>query len=217
MLLGIEHQITFKYDDFISESWMELRMEPKHSMDQSVGSFFLAIGPPAKVFRYQDWMGNTVHHFSVADFHEEVKVLAKSVVETHPRVVPLEELRCHPVPRSEAGPLLEWLRFGGPIVRSAALTELASKVKAPDGSIGHLVAEISDIVRGALTYMPGVTTYSSTTEDALRLGRGVCQDFAQVMIGLLRLLGVPARYVSGYLHVVREGHEISESHAWLEV
>jgi len=66
-------------------------------------------------------------------------------------------------------------------------------------------------------YRKNVTTYDSTTEDFLKIGAGVCQDFAHLMLGLLRLRQIPCRYVSGYLHVERKKREPSQSHAWVEL
>src|SRR5207245_2600921 len=71
-------------------------------------------------------------------------------------------------------------------------------------------------LRGRFEYQKDVTRYDSTTEDFLKLGQGVCQDFAHLMLGWLRLSGIPCRYVSGYLHVDRRKREPSQSHAWVE-
>ncbi|HEY3066086.1 MAG TPA: transglutaminase family protein, partial [Methylomirabilota bacterium] len=66
-------------------------------------------------------------------------------------------------------------------------------------------------------YRKNVTRYDSTTEEFLELRAGVCQDFTHLMLGLLRLRGIPCRYVSGYLHIERKARESSQSHAWVEV
>src|SRR5580692_2426306 len=82
MLLKISHKTDLRYSDMISESIMELRMVPRQEQDQHRLSFDLAIGPPTSVSSYFDWLGNTVHTFSVNGFHKEIRIVATSVVET---------------------------------------------------------------------------------------------------------------------------------------
>jgi transglutaminase-like putative cysteine protease len=78
------------------------------------------------------------------------------------------------------------------------------------------VAALGRYLAKRFEYQKDVTKVDSTTEDFLKIGAGVCQDFAHLMLGLLRLSGVPCRYVSGYVHVERKRREPSQSHAWIE-
>jgi transglutaminase-like putative cysteine protease len=78
------------------------------------------------------------------------------------------------------------------------------------------IAQLGDGLHNRLTYQQNVTDYASTTEDVLKTGAGVCQDFAHIALALLRLRGVPCRYVSGYLHVDQQSETPSQSHAWIE-
>src|SRR5437016_5382794 len=82
MLLNITHQTDLTYSDPISESVMELRMAPRQEQDQHRLSFSLAIGPPTSVTSYFDWLGNTVHTFTIGPFHRQIRIVATSVVET---------------------------------------------------------------------------------------------------------------------------------------
>src|SRR6476661_4935064 len=84
MLLKLTHQTDLSYSDLISESVMELRMAPRQEQDQLRLSFSLAIGPATQVSSYFDWLGNTVHAFTINAFHREIKISATSVVETDP-------------------------------------------------------------------------------------------------------------------------------------
>ena len=70
MLLRVEHRFAFSYDSYISESFLELRVQPKPTPAQTVTSFTLAVGPPTRVFRYRDWNDNLAHHFTVTKFHD---------------------------------------------------------------------------------------------------------------------------------------------------
>ena len=82
MLLSVEHKFAFEYDGYISESFLELRVQPKTTPQQTVLSFGLAVGPPTRVFRYVDWNDNVTHHFTITKFHDRIAVAAQSVVET---------------------------------------------------------------------------------------------------------------------------------------
>ena len=99
-----------------------------------------------------------------------------------------------------------------------ALAELASEVER-DGNAHATAVELMQAVRGAMTYERGTTNVHTRADEALADGRGVCQDFAHVMIGLCRVRGVPARYVSGYLYDAKANGNGDDgaSHAWIDV
>ncbi|TMQ23944.1 MAG: transglutaminase family protein [Candidatus Rokuibacteriota bacterium] len=217
MLLDVEHRFAFEYDAYISESFMELRLQPKTTSDQTVSSFVLAVGPPTRVHRYVDWQDNVTHHFTITRFHDRIEVSSRSLVDTHPTVPPIASLADGVPPRDLPYPLLDFLTFDGPVPLTPAL-RAAHKVAAPprDTPLGPLVQALGHHLASRFEYQRDVTKYDSTTEDFLRIGAGVCQDFAHLMLGLLRLSQVPCRYVSGYLHVERKGREPSQSHAWIE-
>ncbi|HEU4367380.1 MAG TPA: transglutaminase family protein [Methylomirabilota bacterium] len=218
MLLDIEHRFAFGYDAYISESFMELRVQPKSTADQTVSSFVLAVGPPTRVHRYLDWNDNVTHHFTITRFHDRIEVSSRSLVSTHPVAPPIDEL-ADPVPAHELPyPLLDFLAFGGPVQLSPALRAAHKAAAPPRGApLGEQVLALGRHLAARFEYQKDVTKYDSTTEHFLKLGAGVCQDFAHLMLGLLRLSGIPCRYVSGYLHVERKRRESSQSHAWIEV
>ncbi|MDI9637418.1 transglutaminase family protein [Geitlerinema splendidum] len=217
MYLDIEHEIRFSYDDYISESWVELRMEPLSNSRQTVNSYYLAVGPRTKVFRYLDWAGNAVRHFSIAEFHKEIQVKTRSVVETQPPKIFAALVNESISPTAMLGPYLDYLEFDGPITKSRALLDFVSGIKLQKKvTLGEQVEQIGKFVHDKIKYVPNVTSYDSDIEHALKQGAGVCQDMAQIMIGALRLAGIPARYVNGYLHVANKKSETSESHAWVE-
>lgn len=217
MFIDVEHHMRFSYDDFVHQSWMELRVEPRSSSTQAVHSFYLAVGPPAGVARYLDWNGNVVHHFGVPDFHDRIEVVARSLVDVHPDAIELSALG--EPPGGGVGPLFDFASFGGPVERSTALEGLERELpERADAPIGRQIAAIGATLRERFRYETGVTDSRSTSEHILEQGSGVCQDFAHLMLGLLRLRAIPCRYVSGYLHVdPRRDGEPSQSHAWVEV
>jgi transglutaminase-like putative cysteine protease len=216
MLLDIEHRFAFEYDAYISESFMELRVQPKTTGDQTVSSFVLAVGPPTRVQRYLDWNDNVTHHFTITRFHDRIEVSSRSLVSTHPAAPPIPAI-ADPVPPAElAYNLLDFLAFGGPVQATPAL-RAAHRAAAPRrAALGEHVVALGQYLASRFEYQKDVTKYDSTTEDFLKIGAGVCQDFAHLALGLLRLSGIPCRYVSGYLHVERKRREPSQSHAWIE-
>jgi transglutaminase-like putative cysteine protease len=217
MLLDVEHRFAFGYDAYISESFLELRVQPKTTGEQTVSSFVLAVGPPTRVHRYVDWNDNVTHHFTITRFHDRIEVASRSLVSTHPAARRLTELTdAFPTADLPYG-LLDFLAFGGPVQLTPAL-RAAHRAAAPPRSatLGEHVLGLGRYLASRFEYQKDVTKYDSTTEHFLELEAGVCQDFAHLMLGLLRLSGIPCRYVSGYLHVERERREASQSHAWIE-
>jgi transglutaminase-like putative cysteine protease len=217
MLLDIEHRLSFDYDAYISESFMELRVHPKTTSEQTVNSFVLSVGPPTRVQRYLDWNGNVTHHFTITRFHERIEVASRSVVSTHPAAPPLPSIADAVAAGDLPYPLLDFVSFGGPVQLTPAL-RAAHKAAAPPraATLGEHVQALSRHLASRFEYQKDVTKYDSTTEDFLRIGAGVCQDFTHLMLGLLRLSQIPCRYVSGYLHIERKRREASQSHAWIE-
>src|SRR4051794_25740020 len=142
MLLKVTHQTDLSYSDLISESVMELRMAPRQEQEQHRLSFTLAIGPATSALSYFDWLGNTVHSFTVNGFHKQIRIVATSVVETETTDrAKLEEL-------PDTWPLsaqdydytcYDYLQYGGPVVDSPALKNLADAVRpAPGTPMIHL-------------------------------------------------------------------------------
>ncbi|MDP7069724.1 MAG: transglutaminase family protein [Phycisphaerales bacterium] len=217
MLLGIEHHLRFQYSAFVRESHMEVRVEPRTLPGQAVHDFDLAIGPHAQPSRHEDWMGNALHWFSITDYHDRVEVACRTLVETSPPDrdpqtldVPIRGL---PLERGT----WDYLQFGGPVIRSERLQLLGDELQLPDcKTVGSVVGRLAAGLKDRVAYRPLVTHAHSTSEDALKAAAGVCQDFAHIALGLLRLKGIPCRYVNGYLHVDNGGSP-SESHAWIEV
>jgi transglutaminase-like putative cysteine protease len=215
MLLDVEHRFAFGYDTYISESFMELRLQPKATADQTVSSFVLSVGPPTRVHRYLDWNDNVTHHFTITRFHDRIEVAGRSLVTTHPAAPVIADLADPvPLPDPHYG-LLDFLAFGGPVPLTPALRAAHKDATRPRTTrLGEHVLALGHYLASRFEYQKNVTKYDSTTEHFLKLGAGVCQDYAHLMLGLLRLSGIPCRYVSGYLHVDRA--EPAQSHAWIE-
>ncbi len=215
MPIEIDHTLSFRYDGFVRESRMELRAEPLTNEHQTVHSFVLAVGPSARVQRYRDWNGNWVHHFGISDYHDHIELRARSLVATRAPQVAWDAID-EPAPEPGAlGPLLDFVRFDGPVHRSSLLESFAAGVpRGASAGLADQVAAVGAHVRERFDYEVAATDWRSSTEDFLARGAGVCQDFAHLMLALLRLRGIPCRYVGGYLH--EEGRASSQGHAWIE-
>ena len=221
MLLKITHQTDLTYSDLISESVMELRMAPRQEQDQHRLSFTLAVGPPTSAFSYFDWLGNMVHAFTVNSFHNQIRIVATSVVETdRARVQPERFADRWPVPPDAYDyAVWDYLQFGGPIVDVPKLRELASVLRPEEGmALGELALRMLHLVDEHFVYKKGVTTAASPITDILEHDSGVCQDFTHLMVALARALRIPARYVSGMIHPDAQKYRgFTQTHAWCEL
>ena len=221
MLLKITHETDLRYDVPINETVMELRMAPRQEQDQHRLSFRLAIGPATPVTGYFDWLGNLVHAFTIKAHHERIRIVATSVVECHRLVEDAAMLPdTWPI---DAGALdyavSDFLRFDGPIPDAPALRELAASLHPKQGMpLGDLGLKMVRLINEQFAYEKGITNVTTSITEVLLHRRGVCQDFAHLMVGLGRALGIPARYVSGFIHPLGEKYKgYTQTHGWCEL
>jgi transglutaminase-like putative cysteine protease len=222
---SIRHLTRFRYKEPVSESIMETRMHPRSDHSQHCLSFSLSVSPRCRVFSYRDQYGNNVQHFDIPGEHDQLVIVAESLVEQQIQMdVPaflspdawsaLDAM----VADGDYGEMLLPSTFAQP---TPALLELARKlsvVRRDDPLM--VVHELNKSIYEYFEYVPRSTRVDSPIDEAIASHQGVCQDFAHTMIALLRHIGIPARYVSGYLYRGREDHDRStpdSSHAWVEV
>ncbi|HEX4335020.1 MAG TPA: transglutaminase family protein [Polyangiaceae bacterium] len=215
MLYEIQHRTELNYSTPISESVMEVRLTPRSDPNQTLRRFHIVVGPDSRVSNHTDWQGNTVHQFSVVSFHDRVVIQSNSTVATHPQRLDLAAVADPMRAAKTSHRLLDFLSFGGPVQRDPRIVALAERIKLHDCVRAvDAVLRVQEAVRDALTYQKGVTNSLTTVAEALDQGAGVCQDFTHIALAMLRLIGVPCRYVSGYLH--RSDLPEVETHAWGE-
>jgi transglutaminase-like putative cysteine protease len=208
--LRVSHQTRFNYSDEIADTAMELRLRPRDGAGQRCLSYDLRIFPPGPVRSYVDSFGNTVETYNQRRAHREIVIEARSLVETSERAGVI-------VDQPTKGERYQMLRLGGPVEDLPEVRSMTGEL-APGGEVSpsaELLADLARLVHDRFVYEPNVTTVDSTVGDLLRLGRGVCQDFAHVWLAMCRVLGVPARYVSGYIWP-GELRGSQASHAWGE-
>ncbi|MYL04144.1 MAG: transglutaminase family protein [Acidimicrobiaceae bacterium] len=227
MRLGIAYRMHFRYSEPVTESQNEVRVRPLHDEHQQVLSYRLTSRPELQVLPLSDYWGTTVEHLGIRTPHTELELLAEATVETEPRPAPDEAVAAamltHPdfqIAHLEflaPSQHVQWA--GGDAVERRAASAVAGE-SAVQGMVRAVVAE----VRGALAYRQGVTDIGVTLTEVLEGGAGVCQDFAHLATGMLRSVGIPARYVSGYLFAADETALDAEdsdvvsvqTHAWIE-
>jgi transglutaminase-like putative cysteine protease len=229
VLLEVRHVTQYHYAEFVRESVMELWMQPQKSATQRLLSFELETEPAAQLFSYPDSFGNAVYHFDVPHAHDRLEIVARSAVDTtEPDALP-EALDPGEWDRLKSdfiqGECFDFLRPHGYARSTEALEAFAAQRGLDDlRRLDPLTAvrRLNEAIYQAFDYEPGVTEADSPIDLALSQGRGVCQDFAHIMIAICRDWGLPARYVSGYLFTQRAAgqHERSDpdaTHAWVEV
>ena len=225
------HVTEFHYDGRVSESYNEVRLRPVDDERQSCLSFRLTTSPGSHITGYRDAFGNWVHQFNILREHQHLRVEAESVVLAHERLpngatsLSLSEFDAQRTSLWE-----EYFDFIASTGYVPHLPELGELVEAAECGSGGTVAGFAqaacDLIKERFRYVKGATHVHSSIADSLRAGAGVCQDFAHLLLGVARMRGLPARYVSGYL-VPRRAAEpdvsLEEvvggqaSHAWTEV
>jgi transglutaminase-like putative cysteine protease len=206
MRLKVQHTTAFIYDAPIVEATTELRLRPLDTGGQRCISFRLETEPRGvRVHEFADHLGNAVGHFDVLEPHDRLTVTATSEVltATYDDRGPLSPLELHDYLAET-----EYAHLEAPLPAAPRTTGATAAERA---------TELMREVAAALVYEKGATSVQTSAPEVLALGRGVCQDFAHVLIAACRLDGVPARYVSGYLHADSFSSEHGASHAWVDI
>jgi transglutaminase-like putative cysteine protease len=230
MIYSVTHTTTFRYQPAIRESVMEVRLQPRTDALQHVLTFQLDVSPAANIMQYRDFMGNTVHHFDIAGSHSQVKVTAQSSVEVQSAPPPLsadagdwadlDRMIADPSAKEDHWEMLLPSQFAKPSDRLEALAKdlRCERRETPL----QLLTELNQAIYDSFAYVPNSTKVDSPIDDAIQSRQGVCQDFAHIMIALVRPLRIPSRYVSGYMFHRDEADEKTDrslegaSHAWIE-
>ncbi len=215
MLYSIAHRTSLDYSKPISESVMEVRAMPRTDERQVLRQFDISVSPKAKASYHSDWLGNTVHQFSLLGVHEQVVITSRCTVETRAADHRLEELLAPLDGLTRDHRSWDFLQHHGPVMDDPALPALSGRLGLDQvRRVGQAIDIVLQRTRDIITYRRGVTDSNSTVCDVLKAGAGVCQDFAHLSLALLRRVGVPCRYVSGYLN--KDGAPEIETHAWVE-
>jgi transglutaminase-like putative cysteine protease len=206
MRIRIRHTTSYAYDRPVDYAAQLLRLTPGEHGSQRIRSWRVTAEGKA-LARTDDGYGNVMHLFTVARPHQGATIVAEGEVETADTQGVLRD-------SIERLPPRYWVRTTAPTAPDDALRSLAHEIETFTDPIVRL-HRLMETVRARVDYVVGATTVMTTAAEALAKGSGVCQDHAHVFIAVARLLGLPARYVSGYLW--QGGSETaSASHAWAE-
>lgn len=221
-LLLVSHTTRLRYASPVVEAHSEVRKTPVDTGLQRVVTHKLDVDPAAKLRSYIDYFGSHVHHFNLLEPHDELSIRSEAVVETTDAVC------CGPQPFDDPRPwsqrLAEYLDWSPAVPHLDEYAEIEHAVSLDlerDAFLWSLEA-LGATFQSRFRYDPNTTDVHSSPKVLFEAGGGVCQDLAHAMIGVLRLAGVPSRYVSGYVYcpqgddggeVVRGSHA---SHAWVQ-
>ena len=232
MRFHVRHVTTYVYEEPVSVCHNEVRLVPRDTETQRIDGASLRIDPAPQALRLElDYFGNPTSGFTVEEPHVRMTLEAESDVEIAPRELPdpadtapwegvRDAVRCD---LSDSGLSAHGMVFESPHVRLfRELAQLAEPSFTRGRPILEACLDLIGRIHREFEYRPGTTTVATALPELLAAREGVCQDFAHLGIGCLRALGIPARYVSGYLHTRpppgtprRVGADAS--HAWLSV
>ncbi|TMC22920.1 MAG: transglutaminase family protein [Chloroflexi bacterium] len=224
MYYTVQHVTKFRYSMPITESVMEVRIQPRSDSYQRCLDFRLSTSSRSQIVSYRDDIGNRVHHFDIPNRHSHLTITAEAMVEvTQPPELPaalspddwgrLDAMNAH----DEYWDMLHASHF---IQSSELLCDLMREldVQRRDDPL-TVLRGLNAAIYKHFEYVKKNTRVDSPIDDALRIRKGVCQDFAHIMIALARELHIPCRYVSGYLFQEANRRDRSGSgatHAWVE-
>jgi transglutaminase-like putative cysteine protease len=213
----IIHRTEYQYAASVRDSFNEVRLQPFSDEWQSVESFLLKVLPAARLRHHRDFYSNVVHHFEITEPHNSLLIESQLRVAMKSR--PSLDEKETPWPLARIGEAARESRVFD-FLQESRFVELSPEVwrSAVDATLmvtdtWQATRALMNFVYTQFKYEPSSTTVHTHMRDVLRDKRGVCQDFAHVMIGLCRVLKIPALYVSGYLAT----ETASATHAWVEV
>ncbi|MDT5192487.1 MAG: hypothetical protein QOG79_895 [Mycobacterium sp.] len=218
--LRVVHSTGYAYKSPVTASYNEARLTPRSDSRQNVILNRVETVPATRSYRYVDYWGTAVTAFDLHAPHTELEVTASSVVETDKEELPTEKVSWEDL-QSEAvvdrfDDMLSPTEYAPASSRIQAVGRRIAKYNDPEDA----VIAAARWAHSELEYVPGTTGVHSSGLDAHREGKGVCQDFAHLSLILLRSMGIPSRYVSGYLHPNKKakvGDTIDgQSHAWIQ-
>lgn len=221
MRLRVFHRTTYIYRSPVSDSFNELRLRPATEDKHRLEFFLLTVNPPVQLRHFRDNWYNYVHYFDIPEAHASLIIDAQSIVNT-------SNPYADGIP---AGVTLRTLKSGlddmlAPFIGDSRYVEVSPEawrlgIDIRDGreDVFETAEAVMHHIYREWTYAPSATTAATHMNEVMQTRRGVCQDFAHVMIGICRSIGIPTRYVSGYLYNGPQANlrGFEASHAWCEV
>lgn len=217
----IQHITRYTYEGMVRDSANQIILFPLADVYQEVLKHDLVITGHPVVDTYVDYYGNEVGSFTYAEPHNQLMISSKVVVNTHQRPLPVDDI--FPAHQWDT---LSQLQYNVPYIDFlkqeyfeglSELREIVQKERDPNATPFQIALNFCQYVYKNFTYIKGVTTVETTLDEIWKLKAGVCQDFAHMLTEMLRLVNIPARYVSGYICPNRNGMRgEGATHAWAE-
>ena len=216
----IHHITKYEYERPVSESINEIRIYPFQCPEQEVLQHDLLVTNQPDIQVFNDYWGNKTGQFSLIEAHRQLTIESKLIVRTtlpaqlrvnfHSNFAQLAE---------ETALSLQLMELARPetIEKQDIMNHICGQVFNPDKAVAHVVEHSSEFIFKNFKYTKGITTIETTVDEILEQQQGVCQDFAHVLLQILRTLGIPCRYVSGYICPNKNGMRgEGATHAWVE-
>jgi transglutaminase-like putative cysteine protease len=218
--MRVVHATGYAYKSPVTASYNEARLTPRSDSRQNVILNRVETIPATRSYRYVDYWGTAVTAFDLRAPHTELEVTASSVVETEKPESPAEDVSWKELASEAVRDRFDEVLGPTHYTPASRRIERVGKRIAKENDPQEAVIAAARWAHSELKYVPGTTGVHSSGLDALREGKGVCQDFAHLTLVLLRGMGIPSRYVSGYLHPKRHavvGDTVDgQSHAWIQ-
>jgi transglutaminase-like putative cysteine protease len=224
MKLQVFHRTHYIYASPVRDSFNEARLQPSNTDGQVCHNFLLKVLPATRLSHYVDFQLNWVHLFDLTEPHQTLTIEATSIVSTAAgRLMVADQLSTPLAQMDQACGQLErchdFLQSSRFVEPSAEAWRLGLDLSAGLTDAWQVAQAVMHHIYQNFAYVPAATHVHTHMRDVLRLKRGVCQDFAHVMLGVCRSLKIPCRYVSGYLYngPADQLRGAQASHAWVEV
>ena len=208
MRLAVRHETRYDYDTALAYSAQRLYLTPPGFASQKVVSWAITAPGMDHALTYLDGFGNRVHVVTYQNQEGPVSIIAEGLIDVSDAAGLVKGL---PSPAPDA----IFLRQTPATEPSAAIAELAAGITAATPDVLARLHLLMDHIHMKIAYVIGATDAQTTAAEAFADGRGVCQDHAHIFIGVTRAMGLPSRYVTGYL-VTGEGASSTAAHAWAE-
>jgi transglutaminase-like putative cysteine protease len=226
MLFEILHTTDYRYDEPASEAYVEARLTPPERPSQRILAHELLFDPPAPLSSYTDYFGNPTSFYSMVKRHERLTVTSRLRVETSPPVRPAGALaltvgEARQIFSSVATEVFDYARASSAVPTGGEAAIWGRRWLPPDAPLGDALAALNGAIHRGFRYKPGATDNGTPLGKIWKTRAGVCQDFAHIMLSVLRTAGLPARYVCGYIETDppkgrRRLTGAVATHAWVE-
>lgn len=225
MKLNVYHRTSFRYTDSVRDSVNEIRLYPSDTQWQKCLDFKLTSTPETTPFPFVDFYRNPVYVVEVASEHEHLDIVAESVVETTPYLKPPSGIHAKDLGKDPlVMELYDFMHESAYVSTDVEPWRLSMDIDPTFDDVVEAARSVCNWIYENYTYRTDVTNVNTHMNEVIEHKGGVCQDFAHVMLGILRSRKVPARYASGYILSRAQGVDqtpelrgAEASHAWCEL